>query len=68
MATKLQYGVIVWGSAAAYNIYKLQALQNKFIRSISGLDNYTSVSHLYDELKINTSLLIYIKKFINILS
>ena len=44
---KLQYGIILWGSANKSSLNRLNKLDNKTIRSVTGLPYKTSINKLY---------------------
>ena len=45
--SKLQYGIILWGSANKSSLNRLNKLDNKTIRSVTGLPYKTSIIKLY---------------------
>ena len=49
--SKLQYGIILWGSANKSSLNRLNKLDNKTIRSVTGLPYETSINHLYSLFK-----------------
>lgn len=49
----IMYGAPAWGTTANTHIQKLQVLQNKVARIITGADYYTRISQLHDDLQLN---------------
>ena len=45
--SRLQYGIILWGSANKTALDKLNKLHNKAIRTVTGLPNNTPINELY---------------------
>ena len=45
--SKLQYSIILWGSAYKSSLNRLNKLDNKTIRSVTGLPYKTSINKLY---------------------
>ena len=64
--SKLQYGILCWGSAAATQISKLQVLQNKAIRNMNKAPRYYRLDNYYLNqriLKVNELYNLEIAKF-----
>ena len=63
----LNYGLTSWGLTTDTNLKKIETIQNKSIRAISGLKSFESCSNSYKELKlvkIKDMLYINIAKFV----
>ena len=48
--SQLLYACPVWGHAANTHIHKLQVIQNRAARKITGVDMYTRINQLHEML------------------
>ena len=48
---RMQYGVILWGTANIKNLNVMKVIQNKFLRALLFSDIFTPLSTLYKSLK-----------------
>lgn len=61
---KLEYGILIWGTASTFNINKLQVLQNRFLRTTYNLSYSSSVAILYARIKLDNIQMLYIKNLL----